>query len=107
MFLSAFRFCDDNENPRHPGTFLLLTVDQEENDDISSKSWLKTKLRAHWSNNDDEVAPILSRVANNWVTLAAEKPKPESPFYWTVVYGVVGVVVVKMIISALVSRWLK
>ena len=60
------RFCDDNDDPLHPGTLLLLTIDHTEKDDTSSKSWLENKLRAHWSNDDDEITPLLTRVANSW-----------------------------------------
>ena len=70
-FLSACRFCDSNVDPAHPGTLLLLTTDHTKKDKISSKNWLANKLRAHWSKNEDEIAPILSRIVNSFTEFAA------------------------------------
>ena len=104
MLLSACRFCDDNHNPLHPGTILLLTIDHTEKDDTSSKSWLENKLRAHWSSNDHEIAPILSRIGNNWVTFATRKQKYDWPSALQVGFCVVSTVLVKKIISTIANE---
>ncbi|KAF6038271.1 hypothetical protein EB796_003432 [Bugula neritina] len=60
-----YKFCDDNPGPVFPGSVLLLTVSYKPGYTLD-KYWLGNVLRDHWSNEEDVVGPLLSRIGNSF-----------------------------------------
>jgi len=65
LLLYLCRFCDDNPGPVFPGSVLLLTVSYKPGYTLD-KYWLGNVLRDHWSNEEDVVGPLLSRIGNSF-----------------------------------------
>lgn len=59
----CFRYCDDNENPRFPNTLLFLTMNYNKGETVGDE-WVESRFRSAWSDNNDEITPLLSRIAN-------------------------------------------
>jgi len=72
--------CEDNPDPQFPHTILFLTVTQNPGDEID-QYWLGKVLRDHWSDEEDVIGPLLSRIGN-YVTTIKLPEKPTSYFYY-------------------------
>ncbi|KAF6038272.1 hypothetical protein EB796_003433 [Bugula neritina] len=58
-----YKVCEDNPDPQFPHTILFLTVTQNPGDEID-QYWLGKVLRDHWSDEEDVIGPLLSRIGN-------------------------------------------